>query len=314
MTESQRAARHGTRARGYPAAALAAASVVVAGGLLAWLSAKSEPLGATNNMRWDFDGDGLPNLLELGSMISPDHFDSDGDTFGDGEEFARGSSPSKGSSVPVDDDVSVGFGAYMQGAELRGLAATYVPDGLVHSVSMAVGFSAGNRPRLLPAGVYLSGMKVFEQTVGNGPAKAVYFDLPLSLAALQSAPDGRMAIFVILYHGNHAASAATIHLTYRNGAVLELVNLSAPAASIPGEIVPVLQRPLGGSYIPDGWVPGSLCFQEVEVVGYVGPLIKEEVVAAGCQDGWDGFCDPIGCEASVGSTLAVLDPGVLIGG
>ena len=39
----------------------------------------------------------------------------------------------------------------------------------------------------------------------------------------------------------------------------------------------------------------------------------QEVVAAYCIEGWDGYCPPT-CAASVGSTYSTLDPIGLIGG
>ena len=65
---------------------------------------------------------------------------------------------------------------------------------------------------------------------------------------------------------------------------------------------------------PDGWISGALCYQDVEVVGFVGAVVTQQVVNAYCQQCWDGYCDPIGCSGSVGSTIDTLDPGVLIGG
>jgi hypothetical protein len=266
-------------------------------------------------MRADTDGDGLHNLLELGITLSPDHYDSDGDGFGDGEEFARGSAPNTSTSVPRASDAALGMGAYMSGGDLRGVVAVYVADGHVNDVSLAIGFAtSGARPQLLPANAYLSGMKVVEHELGPGPEKAVFFDLALSLAALKAAPDGQMAFFALGYRANQLVASSTIHLTYRGGGVLQLFELANLGGAKQGDVLPVVQRPVGGSPIPDGWVPGALCFQEVEVVGFVGPLIKQEVVSAACQSGWDGYCDQRGCDASIGSTLEVLDPGVLIGG
>ena len=283
---------------------------------LAFVAITAAPLDATLQTRSDLDGDGLPNILELGYLISPDLYDTDGDGYGDGEEFARGSAPDKAFIVPLEEDISIGMGVYLQGNELRGVAAAYVPDGDLQDITMRVGFasSARTRPRLLPQSAYLSGTVIREQSVGAGAAKILVYDLPLSLAAVANAPDGTLSYFATLSDGNAVVAAATVHLTYNQGAILQLVALTNPLNPQQGMILPILQRPAGGSKIPDGWVSGALCFQQVEVVGFVGALVQQEVVSATCQDGWDGYCDPAGCDSSVGSTLEVLDPGVLIGG
>jgi len=49
------------------------------------------------------------------------------------------------------------------------------------------------------------------------------------------------------------------------------------------------------------------------VAATIGPVIVQEVVDAGCEEGWDAYCDP-GCAATIGTTVETLDPGALIGG
>ena len=124
-----------------------------------------------------------------------------------------------------------------------------------------------------------------------------------------------MSYYTTVTNGTEFVAAAAIRLSYVEGAVLQLDCTSPRGCKTqPNRVASFFQRPVGGSPIPDGWVSGSLCFQQVEVVGFSGPVVKQEVIAAGCQDGWDGYCDPAGCDASVGTTFETLDPGVLLGG
>jgi hypothetical protein len=75
----------------------------------------------------------------------------------------------------------------------------------------------------------------------------------------------------------------------------------------------VVIQPIGGTTAPATWSAGEICSQSTQFVGFVGGAAIEEVVEAHCESGWDAYCDP-GCAASVGSTITLVDPGVLVGG
>jgi hypothetical protein len=278
-----------------------------------------EELSASQSTIFDNDNDGLPNRLELGQYTSPDNADSDVDGFGDGEEMARGSSGTKFYLVPLKDEVSMGLGVYVDGGGgLQGVAAVFVPDGVIGNKSFNIGLYLGGRaqPSLLPQRTYVHQIAIKSQQVG-AHARVYFFYFPLSKALVQL--KGSLSYFVTLSEAGKVVAADAVDLIYSQGAVLEVVNIERKSEvpggnSVPGKPGQII-RPVGGSPIPDvGWVSGALCYQDVEVVGFVGSVVTQQVVNASCQQGWDGLCDPAGCAGSVGGTIETLDPGVLIGG
>ena len=277
-----------------------------------------QELGASQFKIFDNDGDGLPNRLELGQFTSPDHADTDVDGFGDGEELARGSGGTKSFLTPLKDEVSMGLGAYVDpNGGLQAVAAVFVPDGVISNKSFDIGVYQGgaSMPSLLPQRTFVHRTTINSLPVG-AKARVYFFYFPLSKTLVEL--KGKLSYFVTLSEAGKVVAADAVDLIYSQGAMLEIVDIvrksEVPAGnSVPGKPGQVI-RPLGGSAIPDGWISGALCYQDVEVVGYVGSVVTQQVVNAYCQQGWDGYCDPVGCSGSVGSTIETLDPGVLIGG
>ena len=298
------------------AAGLCGAGGLALLGILAFLP--GERLSASQYTIFDTDNDGLPDRLELGQYTSPDHADTDIDGFGDGEEMARGSAGTKSFMTPMKDEVSMGLGAYLdRKGGLQGVAAVFIPDGVIGNKSFNIGVYLGGRslPSLLPQRTYVHQIAIKSQQVG-AHARVYYFYFPLSKALVEV--KGKLSYFVTLSEAGKVVAADAVDLIYDQGAVLEVVDIErkseVPAGNSrpgkPGQVI----RPVGGSAIPNGWISGALCYQDVEAAGSVGPVQIQQVVNAYCQGGWDGYCDPIGCSGSVGSTIETLDPGALIGG
>jgi hypothetical protein len=73
-------------------------------------------------------------------------------------------------------------------------------------------------------------------------------------------------------------------------------------------------KPLGPGSQPQPVqsTPGQICAQTTVVVGVLGAVITEEIIAADCVPGWDAHCSA-GCQGTVGGTIRFVDPATLLG-
>jgi hypothetical protein len=309
-------------------AAVAAGAVLAAGA--ASLALSPEPLAAASTQELslpDTDGDGLVDELEAGIGSNPDLVDTDNDGWNDGEEFARRSSPVKAFLHPGPLSLTTAINAHVAHEMLFATAAIYAQDGTLDGKTLRLGVYVNGLVITIPPSSYAS-VAMIHTVPTQTPGELVFVvTLPVSKKALERA--GSMSIFSTISVGSGPTVAAdAVNLVYQGGVISQLVasNRNGSNGSLPGgggggsggsgggSGPGILYKPLGGSNIPANWMPGQLCYQSLSTVGSVGPVVTQEVTSAGCQGGWDGFCDSSNCAASVGSTVEILDPGLLVGG
>ncbi len=261
----------------------------------------------------DQDGDGLDNALEFGQQTAADRVDSDNDGWNDAEELARGTLATAASSQPTLSVSSVGARAYMRGGRLHTAFAVYLRDGSLANARLDIGIYANNRIIPLAPASYSQRMSVLTVPTHTAGALVTIVDVVLPNAPLLI--NGKMSIYGTLKIGNEFVSATSTNLVMRDGAPCELIQPSQMAPNAGQQLGPgLLYRPLGGTQVPIQWTSGEICFQHLQAVGSHGAVVTQEVTAAACITGWDGYCDGASCSSSVGTTVDLVDPAALIGG
>ncbi|MBM3855592.1 MAG: hypothetical protein FJ399_20980 [Verrucomicrobia bacterium] len=288
-------------------------------GAVAWWGVGSrevEVVHAGEGSSIDSDGDGLHDALELVIGTNPNRLDTDGDGFGDGEEVARSSNPRRKQVVPASADAGVSIDAYAENGRVHALTTIYLPPEQHRARSLQFGIEHNDALLGVPLGA-LRGGEMPRTILLNDGARLVVID-PVVPAAFAHARGG-LTMFVTVANGAHYLAAGSMSLTVIDGELFEHVRLDSNAlasnslqtTSVQGGVF----RPLtaGGSGTSASQFPGRICAQSTMVLGVVGALVTQEVVDAGCVEGWDAHCTP-GCAATVGMTIKTIDPAALIGG
>lgn len=309
-----RGSRFGAGRWGFVAAA--AVFGLGASGWLNWSLERVPVLHADESSSIDSDGDGLHDALELVIGTNPNRFDTDGDGFGDGEEVARGSNARRKQITPTEGGgARVSIDAYSCAGKVHALTTVYLPPGQQEARSFRFGLALGERLLTVPLNVFRGGEAPRTIELFGG-GRLVVFDpvVPESFALAQ----GGLALFVTVANGAQYVAADSLTLQVVDGELFErvsvdtnlLISASLQSASTQGGVF----RPLvagGGSSASQA--AGRICAQATMVVGVVGALVTQEVVEAGCVEGWDAYCTP-GCAATIGMTIKSIDPAALIGG
>lgn len=306
-----------------PLAILAAAGAVIGLDLLRAPELRAAPSVQAN----DADEDGMVNAQELIQGTNPYRADTDLDGYRDLEEFARHSSPLFPQSVPTGNRMRVGL-SFRGGLDsLHAFIAVYLPDGDLREREVQAGLLVGQRLVTFSQSYVLEHARLTVHGAHDPSARVVVIDMPVSpryvyaygnisaFAAVRDTSTGeiRAADSVHLI-----AFGRTIVMQMPNPMVLSTGSLSGTGqqtggsgqAGIGSIYVPL---PIGAGSDPTTWAPGQVCVQQTTVVAVNGAQITQEVVAAECQEGWDGFCPPT-CTATVGNTYDTIDPVALIGG
>ncbi len=261
----------------------------------------------------DSDGDGLDDALESGQATAFDRVDSDGDGWNDAEELARGSHAAVFSSQPGPGRCSVGVRAYLRDGKLHATFATYIASGSMDSARLDIGIYAFGRMITLPPATYMHRMTLTTVPTKQPGGLMLVSDFVLPQVALLHA--GSMSVYGTLRIGGVATSAASTNLVMRGQTACELVQTSQISPAAAEQIGPgIIYRPLGGATAPITWSSGEICVQRMNSVGTRGAVVTQEVTAASCISGWDGFCDGGSCSSSVGTTVDLVDPMALVGG
>ncbi len=294
------------------------ASIVAAIGVALVVPHSNAVVHATSGGSVDPDGDGLPSAFEVAVGTDPYQVDSDGDGFSDAEEIARHSSPSKTWETPSHQAANIGMGAALGGHFIHVLTCLYFRDGTISDKHLEFGMMYAGK--LIPGTPLANGAT---QTVTIVPAAVpgelvMVYDTPISPTVVRKT--GSLAIYAIVTGPNGLKIADAINLANINSLIGQRLLTTTQSGGSPGTTIQVTSgggttvfRPLGGSVTPPTWTPGEICSQTTQVVGYSGPTLTQEVIAADCETGWDAYCD-MTCSASVGSTIQLLDPAVLAGG
>jgi hypothetical protein len=267
----------------------------------------------------DNDGDGLPNLVEDNLGTSRDRPDSDGDGYWDAEEVARQSDPTDRKDIPKATPASIGMGIYEQGKDLRPVFALYVADGNVRSTEMKIGVRVGQTLRYMPLSFFTKNATLVKSPTVQAQSTVLVLDTQLDSRFVHTYGD--LSVFTTLDYRDSTISADAVDLFSSNGVIVQtsITAFHSPAANPTlklGQGVAGVYQPLGntGGLPPSNWKSGKVCSQGMVVVGVVGAVVVQEVVAASCDAGWESSCDPAACASSIGGTVQMVDPVALIGG
>jgi len=294
-----------------------ALGLIAIGALGVWLAVGSSPstklLAATSSRpAADFDGDGLPDALEMRLGTAPGQADTDGDGFSDAEEVARGSSPTSPNSTPSPDPLGVALHVYQIGGPLQLVSIFYIGDGNLATKSISMGARVGSVVRTAPVSYFTKGAQFTTLPGSETGSTVLVIDAPVQPQLVQRFDS--MSFFTTLSNAGKVSSAGVVNVAWK-GLLLEYVVDSYPTAvqSGHGGFTTGRYEPIDPGAVPPDWTPDQICAQGMTIAASVGPVVIQEVVEASCESGWDAFCDP-GCPATVGSTVETLDPGALIGG
>lgn len=270
----------------------------------------------------DPDGDFLPNVQEQILGTSATHADSDLDGFNDLEELARGTSALDPNQFPSSaSPVHLGMTAHA-GADGRIHLLVAVHSTVADPRNIRLGFGVQIDRRIVTLSNAWAALHSTTQvtTGANGQGLVHLIDIGVDAAPILAA--GHLTFFVTgtVAGSSTILTADTVRLLNEGGVVVLVMAPPRPAGSSQGGgapnqtgsiYVPLPTDASGG--IPSTWSAGSVCFQRSTPVAVSGAVVTQEVVAAGCLEGWDGYCPPT-CAASVGSTYSTVDPIGLIGG
>ena len=271
----------------------------------------------------DSDGDGLPDVLEANLGTSPDRQDSDGDGFWDAEEIARQSDPNDKKDVPISIPASVGLGIYEKGSVLHPVAVVYVADGDIRNVNLMMGVRVGTQLRDLPSSFFSKNSSLAKAPSFNSKSKVLVYDMTMSSQHVRRFGD--LSVYSKMNYRGSIISADALNMWVSGGVIVEssITGFHSPSPEpnltslSPGQGTTGVYQPLGGGSStapPPNWQSGKICAQSMVVVGVVGSVVIQEVVNAGCEAGWESFCDSSSCSGTVGSTVNMVDPVALVGG
>ena len=299
-----------------------AGALVVAGGVWTalWTSPPVRDLAAKVTSPFDSDSDGLPDSQE--SVLGTDPFsaDTDGDGYSDAEEFSLQTDPLVPDVLFPRLGLSLGMTARGEGGQLKIFTALCFPDGDTTGKTIRFGLLAGGRIHQLKTDYILSisDLLVFDSPNGG---KIVTVDTTLDATLLGHLQGRGMTFFAGIGRSGKPKyiAADKVDLSMKQG--IPLLRRELSIGSLP--FVPgfgsgnTIHQPIPGGgegEIPvDDWKAGHVCHQTTQVVAVTGSVVTNEVVAAGCDQAWDTYCEA-DCEATVGSSYQTIDPGTLLGG
>jgi hypothetical protein len=265
----------------------------------------------------DADADGLPDDLELLLGSNPGLVDTDGDGYRDAEELARGSSLTRVVSQPTPQAIAISIHGYQRANGIHALTAIYFDDGDIHSRTFECGVRVGDQLVPIPLQSFRGGNVVCVMN-GAAPGSCVLVvDPVVSVGSVQQL--GSLSLYATLAYQGQNVAAAALNLTAVNGEFFEHVitgfrEVSTNTNFAFGSGVKGVYKPItaGPGPQPLQSTPGQICAQTTVVVGVLGAVVTEEVIAADCVPGWDAHCSG-GCEGTVGTTIKFIDPGALVG-
>jgi hypothetical protein len=277
-------------------------------------------LHAQGDPSLDSDGDGLLDRLEVVIGTSAAAADSDGDSFSDAEELARHSDALDAACIPSGAGSSIGMDAFQDELGVHAVTVVYLHDGRTRGKVINFGGRIGTSMAPVSQQALRGGASARVLPARNGEAKLLVLD---PLFDPQTVILGRgFSLFATLSAAGSYLAADACNLAVIGFDIFELV--PAPGVSLPsgpaqtgstggGIGIGGVYRPIGPGDGSPNYVQGEICAQTTVIVGVIGAVVTQEVVAADCVPGWDAHCTP-GCEATVGTTLKAVDPAALIGG
>lgn len=305
-----------------------AVPVVVIGvvALFAWSQQDERPVSAFAVNLPDADDDGLRDEFEKSMFTGMNAWDSDGDTWSDAEEFSMNSNPNDSLAFPtVIPRLSTNLTARGENGRLHVLSAAYFMDAQnVSGAHFELGVLIGRRYRKFSSdyvAVHGESHSVAARPIGS---KVAFFEMSFPETLV---PRGGRATFLAMLTmpGDIKPSAiARLDVLKDSGSGVLVVEYSSKL--MPYDPVTQTPIPSGSVYIPiptnsSGptgvvpltWAPSKLCFKQTATVGRAGALLIQEVTAARCIDGFEGFCSPPICFNTVGEQYQTIDPLALVG-
>ena len=258
----------------------------------------------------DADGDGLPDPQEEILGTNPDRPDSDFDGYSDAEEVARQSNPISATEIPKPTNSKIGLVGRVQGNSLVTLSALYVENGNLLGVGYKYGLVLGGLPIYFPLNSYLNQTRISFIPAANPLDRILIIETLLPDSIVHNLG----GLTVIAKH-TVAADSGT-----KSVDALDLRSFSGTTMSI-SAAPPNVRDGQGVVYkplcmpeeVPPDWTAGQLCWQLTSTVGVSGVQLIQEIEDADCEQ-LDTYCSPSDCEATIGDTISVTDPGALIGG
>jgi hypothetical protein len=298
--------------------------LVVAGSLLGVSLERQHGLRADASRARDGDNDGLVDAQELVLGTSISNADTDHDGFSDLEELARQTSPLSAQLYPdngEDNSLGVGMSCYWLNGRIHTTIALYMPDQNLHDKTFRIGMLVGHHITMLPTDDLLARSRVETYPARDPNGMIMVVDFPLNPSVVHA--HGHVTIFATSgYTETGRVKAADAAQLIDVGGVVVFCKVDHSPIAWWSNVSNGHQHasssnliyiPLGEDDGPVNWTPGSICYQQMEVVGTSGAAITQEVTSASCVDGWDGSCPP-SCPDTVGSTSTTIDPLLLIGG
>lgn len=296
------------------------------------------PVAASVSYAPDTDGDGLVDIVELSLGTLVRCADTDGDGISDGEELARNSSPRRAFSHPRQRPVDVGIIAHSYDRMVHVQLIVYSADGELRGKNIAIQALAGPEGRAveIPAStlIRLGGLTSLPASDGG---TLFVLDLPVRPRTIYTSGSLSIAASVAAPLTGEPGSADVLDLVNIDGTICQrvdgdrvmssalpsgdsgkdvVVDASGSAEGTPSVFLPVfgpgLGDPVSGNTVSSS-TPGQICVQQTVAVGVAGGSVVQEVVAAECVEGWDGFCSTA-CAGSVGDRVRTLDPITYSGG
>lgn len=300
------------------AGVLALGAAVVAGGVV-WSVGEERVVHAVGEGAPDLDGDGLPDRLEQVIGTLPNDEDSDADGFSDAEEVARGSNPRLAASMPTGTGSAVGMAAYKDGNAVHAVTVVYLHDGKLRNKRLSFGARIGANLKAMPLSALRGGDEARLIAARGDTAKLLIVDPVISATSVVQRQS--LSLFATLARAGGYDDAAACNLVAdASGGLFEFLMPPGVSGGQAGGSPSTPSIGIGGIYRPiepgnggPNYLQGEVCAQTTTVVGVIGAVVTQEVIAADCVPGWDTYCTP-GCAATVGTTLRAVDPAALIGG
>lgn len=274
--------------------------------------------GQRGGLEADSDGDGLTDAQELVLQSDPFHKDTDRDGYSDAEELARGSAGFVSNDTPLPTDLDMALSARGEEDGLHVVVAAYFTDGTIDNKQLAFGALIHDDVMVeVSPGQLMHDprMSVSPSLDGLGQVMVIDFEMP-TLAIFQLGHVSLYATMSIDGQGYVAAAAVIDFFVTPDGVLMQSSPSHGTFGALRGGGGNGFYQPIppGGGDLPIGWVPGRICQQTTEPVGYAGGIVTTRVTEAKCVDGWDSHCNAGECKGSVGDEYTTIDPLGLVGG
>ena len=282
------------------------------------------PVAAQATPYPDADRDGLRDEYEAVIRTSTESNDSDRDGFSDADEFALKTNPSSAESLPRNGVPRMSLNMLARGTpgQVHVLVSVFYefPSDIA-TTELSLGVLTERRYLKLPTS-YVVANSEFKMISSLNGARIGFYEISFPDTLVQ---DSEHVTFLAMLNPLGVDDPIHVHkLELREVSDVIVVDYpidllpdltGSPTGGHSGTVylpIPTTTGGGGAPPVPPSWSSARLCLRSSETVGTTGALITQEIVDAGCIDGFEGFCPPT-CEASVGDTFTTIDPLTLAG-